>query len=79
VLEPEPVRSLPMEVKEVFSYVLLCLNFLLLCVAEGSKAPGRSSPAHLKIAPLPSLSDSDTHNVAVPLADKNRKKIRLVD
>ena len=40
-LEPEPVRLLPMEVKEVFSYILLFMNFPVVCVfAEGLKAPG---------------------------------------
>ena len=32
----------------------------------------------MKIAPLPFLSDSNTDNVAVPIADKNPKKIGLV-
>jgi hypothetical protein len=32
LLEPEPVRLLPMEVKEVFSYILLCLNFPVIVV-----------------------------------------------
>jgi len=31
----------------------------------------------MKIAPFPFLSDSDTHNVAVPLADKNPKKVEI--
>ena len=39
----------------------------------------RSSPARMKIAPLPFLSDSDTRNVAVPFADKNPKKVGLPD
>jgi hypothetical protein len=32
LLEPEPVRLLPMEVKEVFSYILLFMNFPVVCV-----------------------------------------------
>ncbi len=33
LLEPEPVRLLPMEIKEVFSYMLLFLNFpLFVCL-----------------------------------------------
>ena len=40
LLEPERVRLLPMEVKEVFSCILLFLNFPFVCVfAEGLKAP----------------------------------------
>jgi hypothetical protein len=68
-----------MEVKEVFSYILLCLNFPVVCVCcRGIEAPGTELTAHMKIAPLPFLSDSNTGNVAVPVEDKNPKKIRLV-
>jgi hypothetical protein len=79
LLEPEPVQSLPMEVKEVFSRILLFLNFpVCLCVCSGTEAPGTELTAHMKIAPLPFLSDSNTDNVAVPVEDKNPKKIGLV-
>ena len=43
LLEPEPVRLLPMEVKEVFSYHPPILNFPLVCVFA----------AHVKIALSP--------------------------
>jgi hypothetical protein len=40
LLAPKPVRLLPMEVKAVFSYILLFMNFPVVCVfAEGLKAP----------------------------------------
>ena len=38
--EPKLVRLLPMEVKAIFSYILLFVNFPVVCVfAEGLKAP----------------------------------------
>jgi hypothetical protein len=76
LLEPEPVQSLPMEVKEVFSRILLFLSFpVCLCVCRGTEAPSTELTEHMKIAPLPFLSDSNTDNVAVPVEDKNPKKI----
>jgi hypothetical protein len=64
-----------MEVKEVFSYILLFMNFPC---SRDWKLLLRNSPARVKFAPLPFLSDSDTHNVAVPLADKNPQKVGIV-
>jgi hypothetical protein len=48
-----------------------------LCVCRGIEAPGTELTAHMKIAPLPFLSDSNIDNVEVPIADKNPKKIGL--
>jgi hypothetical protein len=75
LLEPEPIRLLPMEVKEVFSYILLFANFPVVCVfEEGLKAPGTELTSACKIAPFPFLSDSNTRNVAVPSQTKIRRK-----
>ena len=46
--------------------------------SEGLKAPVTELTGALVIAPFPFSSDSDTHNVAVPLADKNPKKVGIV-
>jgi hypothetical protein len=54
------------------------LNFpVVLCFAEGLKLVSPELTAHVKIAPLPFISDSNTDDVAVPVADKNPKKLDL--
>jgi hypothetical protein len=41
------------------------------------QAPRRNSPGASNVAPLPFLSDSNTNDVAVPLATKIKRKLDL--
>ena len=47
-------------------------------VALRDRTPGTELTAHMKNRAFSFLSDSNTNNVAVPIADKNPKKIGLV-
>ena len=78
LLEPERVLLLPMELKEAFSCVPPMFEFSLYCVFHRDRK--LLDGAHRRISesrPLPFLSDSNTNDVAVPLATKIQTKLDL--
>jgi len=66
-----------MEVKEVFSLGPPMFKFTRYCVLLRDRKLLNGAHGALKIAPLPFLSDSNTHDVAVPLQPKIRRKSDL--
>ena len=75
LLEPEPVRLLLTEVKEVFISPPNC-EFQFVRLKNANSWHG-AHWAHMKIARLPFLFDSNTDDVAVPQHVKIRRKSNL--